>query len=690
MLEQKPLDMTPEMIAFGSTSTMQAVNRVKNSLNYTLKNDYGINDPEITEKFLRLHGLNKEKFDYINALEVLIEQGAANASIDINANKSEVSITGLSVEAALPNTKITGYRYLYRKMKGMYGKQEAKRLAGLMYNMTLAIADSTNILKPYCFAINAQKLVFEGKNWGPAPSEIPQRVVSYIGALCEVVHQLSCHTAGALAIGSFFFDIAYMILFREKKTLTELTVDPKNKDSYSKEVENALQSFIFSMNSLSRNGVETPFTNISIFDRVKIQNFLADDNLGWYYDWNEATDEIKADCGSEENWKEYVEKVILYVQELYMQNMDKGVTAEGGHPFTFPVSTVNFSRYPKEDGTYGVEDEAFLDDFCDYHDIFRFNIYSSEGNKISSCCRLINDYDLFALGGQVNSFGGSGLSLGSHRVITINLRRIALECQSFDGDSATSYMGLLKERMDDASKILRAHRELLKDLTALGKQPFIANGWLELDKMFSTFGLLGYYEANKDLQKFGEKDYLPEILTFINKYALKLSLEQKNPYNIEQIPAEGMCSKCADSDRWIFGEDKVPEKIYSNQFLPNYGPTANYSVYEKMSEEARLGKYLTGGGICHLNIGERITPKQARKLIHTALETGLEHFAVNSVYSICPDNHWTLGKVEKCPKCGKPIVDWATRVVGFMTRVNNWSQPKREEDFKKRNYGVKI
>lgn len=685
MLEQKPLDLTPEMIAFGSTSTMQAVNRVKNSLNYTLKNDYGINDPEITEKFLRLHGLNKEKFDYINALENLIEHGAAAASIDINANKSEVSITGLSAEAALPNSKITGFRYLYRKMKGMYGKQEAKRLSGLMYNMALAIADSTNILKPYCFAVNAQKLVFEGKNWGPAPSELPKRVVSYIGALCEVIHQLSCHTAGALAVGSFFFDIAYMILIRENKTLTELRTT-----EYSKEVENAIQSFIYSMNSLSRNGVETPFTNISIFDRTKIENFLDDDNLGWYYDWNEASEKVHKDCGSEENWKKYIEEVILYVQELYMINMDKGVTVEGGHPFTFPVSTVNFSRYPKEDGTFEVEDQKFLDDFCEDHDIVRFNIYSSEGNKISSCCRLINDYDLFALGGQVNSFGGSGLSLGSHRVITINLRRLALECQSFDDGAPTSYMSLLKSRMDDASKILRAHRELLKDLTALGCQPFIKNGWLELDKMFSTFGLLGYYEANKDLQRFGEKDYLPEILTFINEYALRLSLEQKNPYNIEQIPAEGMCSKCADSDRWIFGEDKVPEKIYSNQFLPNYGPTANYSLYEKMSEEARLGKYLTGGGICHLNVGERITSQQAKKLIQTALETGLEHFAVNSVYSICEDEHWSLGKLDTCPVCHKPIIDFSTRVVGFQTRVKNWSKPKREEDFQKRNYGLKI
>lgn len=669
-------DTNDLLAAFSNATHAQALSRVRNTLNYSLKNNYNIEDAEITDKFLKMHGLNKEKFDFIKSLEALIEAGAANESIDINANKSEVSMTGLLAEAALPINKLVGYRYLYRKMNEMYGKREAKKLSGLMYDMALAIADSTNILKPYCFSINAQKVVFEGKPWGSAPSEIPHRVGSYIGMLSEIVHQLSTHTAGALAIGSFFFDIAHLMLFKEGKTLTQL-----KSTKYRKSIKQAIQSFIFSMNSLSRNGVESPFTNISIFDRPKIQAFIADDNMGWYYDWAEASDKIKEDCGSEENWKVYVQDIIIELQEIYMELMDTGVTAEGGHPFEFPVSTVNFSRILKDDGSFDVADKRFLEDYCDKHDIVRYNNYSSEGNKVSSCCRLINDFDLFELGGQVNSFGGSGLSLGSHRVITINLNRIALECSDFE-----NYMSILKSRLDDASKILRAHKELLKDLTARGKQPFITNGYLEIEKMFSTFGLLGYYEANKNLQRFGEKDYLPEILTFINKYALELSLEQKNPYNIEQIPAEGMCSKCADTDRWIFGEDKVPEAIYSNQFLPNYGPTANYSIYEKMSEEARLGKYLTGGGICHLNVGEKLTSKQARQILQTALETGLEHFAINSVYSICADEHWTLGEVDTCPVCGKPIIDHATRVVGFMTRVKNWSKPKREEDFNKRKY----
>ena len=169
-----------------------------------------------------------------------------------------------------------------------------------------------------------------------------------------------------------------------------------------------------------------------------------------------------------------------------------------------------------------------------------------------SNCRLVNDLELFSMGGQVNSFGGTGLSLGSHRVATINLRRIALECDSFD-----DYLSRLKDRMDSAADILIAHRALLKDLVKKGVEPFVENGWLDLDKMFSTFGIMGYYEAVEDLKKRfgGGMDYLREILVFINDYARELTKQRKNIFNIEQIPGESMCSRLADADKLIFNRD---------------------------------------------------------------------------------------------------------------------------------------
>ena len=662
---------------YDASSVNSSLSRIRNTLNYSLKKKYGIEDPQITEQFMKIHGLDKQRFEFISNFEHLIENGIATDSVDSNSNKGSVSTAGLLVETALPINKLIGYRYLYRKMNELYGKKRAKFLSGEMYDESIAIADSTALLRPYCFSINAQKLVLEGRPWGAAPSLPPHRVGSYIAALCETIHQLSNHLAGAIAVGSFFFDIAHLILNKEKRTLG----DVKNDPVYRKYIENSLQSFVHSVNHLSRNSTESPFSNISIFDRPKIKGMI-EQYFDWYFDYDDVNPRVKEECPDESGWLEYVMNIVLEVQEIYMEVMDRGDVLHDGRQFTFPVSTVNISKKKINDGSYEIEDPEFLDNFCKKHDVVRYNIYTAVGEKIASCCRLVNDLELFSMGGQVNSFGGTGLSLGSHRVATINLRRIAPECNSFD-----DYLSRLKNRMDSAADILIAHRALLKDLVKKGVEPFVENGWLDLDKMFSTFGIMGYYEAVEDLKKrFGEgMDYLKEILVFINDYARELTKERKNIFNIEQVPGESMCARLADADRYLFGKELVPEEIYANQFLPNTIP--GHTLWEKMEVEGKYGDLLTGGGICHFNVGEKITGNQAKTIIKYAVKVGCEHFAINTVYSICENEHWTLGEVDKCPQCGKDIIDHATRVVGFLTRTSDWSKKKKLYDFDKRTYG---
>ena len=151
-MEDKIIEInTDDKSTFDSSSVNSALNRIKNTLNYSLKENYGIEDPEVTEKFLHMHGLDKSRFDFINNFETLIEKGIADESVDTNSNKNEKTINGFFMEVSLPIKKLVGYRYLYRKMKEMYGKKEAKRLSGEMYDMSLALADSSNILIPYSY-----------------------------------------------------------------------------------------------------------------------------------------------------------------------------------------------------------------------------------------------------------------------------------------------------------------------------------------------------------------------------------------------------------------------------------------------------------------------------------------------------------------------------------------------------------
>jgi ribonucleoside-triphosphate reductase (formate) len=663
---------------FSNGSVAQSLSRVKNCLNFALKEKYGIVDNNVTDRFLKMHGLSSKNFDFINNFETLIEKGIADNSVDANANKGEKSISGFFVESTLPINKLVGYRYLYRKMKEMYGKKRAKFLAGEMYDMSLALADSTNIPKPYCFAVNASRLVTEGRPWGSLYSAPPKHLDTYIHCLSEIIHQLSNHLAGAIAVGSFFLDLAHMLIYRDKKTLTDLS-DPQ----YRKDVENSLQSFVHSMNHLSRNSVESPFTNISIFDRAKILSLISDDSMGWYFEKEDPFDGIPQraidDCG-DGDWKDYIVKVILEIEDIYMDIMDAGDKCHDGRPITFPVSTVNISRKKNDQGEFEFADEEFVSHICANHDIMRYNIYISEGTKTASCCRLINDSDLFELGGQVNSFGGTSLSLGSHRVVTINLRRIMLECSSWE-----DYKKRLYDRMNSAADILKAHKELLADLIKKGTQPFMSNGWLDLDKMFSTFGIMGYYEAAEDAKKRfgGDFDYIGDLVKTIDQYSREFTKTKGIITNVEEIPGENMAVKLANTDRWIYGDQAVSEPLYANQFIPLW---VDATLHEKFMEEGRLSKLLTGGGICHYSLGEKITHQQAKKVIKEALKCGMEHFALNPTYSICSNDHFTFGQHKVCPKCGKPITDQLTRTVGFFVRTSNMTTVKREEDYKKRFY----
>ena len=40
----------------------------------------------------------------------------------------------------------------------------------------------------------------------------------------------------------------------------------------------------------------------------------------------------------------------------------------------------------------------------------------------------------------------------------------------------------------------------------------------------------------------------------------------------------------------------------------------------------------------------------------------------------------TVGSDKICPICGKPIEDFYTRVVGFLTNIKNWHKVRREKD----------
>ena len=670
-----------------TSSTTRTIKNIRKNLLATLKANYSITDKnklkEIADKILSIHGLREENFDFVKQFEDGLMKRISEVSTDENANKNEKVMRGYLNEIEKSVDKLIGYDVLYRILKEMYGEKEAKKLTGEMYSYALGLSDSSAITIPYCYALDASKLVTIGRDFGVLKSKPAKRVSSYISALCETIHQMSNHLAGAVAIGTFFFDLAHIMIYKERRTLNEIKTDKRIR----KTIENEIQQFIHSVNHLSRNGVESPFTNVSIFDRIKLKKFLEEDQMGWYFPNHKAvsTDNDLEDKMSKEAFEDYVMNYILELQNLYLDFFEKGDPSQNGMPYRFPVSTICFSKRKNDKGEWEIEDKEFEKSICK-RDVSRFNLFNSEGDKIASCCRLLSDSEMINIAAQSNSFGAGGsISIGSHRVITVNFQRIALECKSFE-----DYKNILTYRTRECAKILKAHKMLIMKFAKEGYEPFISNGFINPRRLFSTFGILGIYEANKTLkQRFPElkdQDVIKELLVQFNKEMQEFSKEYGITGNIEQIPGESYAVRFAEADKAIFDLDDNYYKLYANQFCPLY---ENFSIFDKVETDGKYNQLLTGGGIVHIQAASDTTPQQNEKLLDYACKSGCEHYAINKVFSKCSKcgavkNH----KVEKCEECGAepPNIEYYTRIVGFFTPVNSWNTVRREWEFPRRRF----
>lgn len=654
---------------YNEADTSVTIRSAKKTLKNNLKKKFPDLTPEninsVAETLMELNGLDFNHFNFLKSVERIISEKLNDVSIDDNSNKNEKTIEGIFSEATAPVKKAVGYDYLYRTMKELYGKRRAKYLTAQMYDYSLGLSDSTNILKPYCYAIDASKLVLEGRKFGTLPSKPAKRVSSYISALCETIHQMSSHLAGAIAIGTFFYDIAHLSLYK-----MDLKLENLEEDKCKKHYENEFQQFVHSVNHLSRNSNESPFTNLSVFDHDKIR-YIVEEDLNWYFpipSWYK---------GTASEWSEYVTEFIYKLQSVFLDFFDKGDPCNNGMPYRFPVVTANFSK-EEVNGEYTLSDPIFLKDMTN-RDIYRYNIFNSSGTKVASCCRLINDTEMLEMASQSNSFGAGALAqLGSHRVVTINFNRIALESESIE-EFWTTY----EKRIDEARDVLKAHKVLISALADKGLQMFIDNYWIRMDRLFSTFGILGIYEAAKTLSdRFGVSDLTSDILKKLSEKCNEFTKQDRdNVYNIEQIPGESYAVRLAKVDKILYGDNRVPYELYANQFVPLW---EDASIWEKFDIDGKYNQLITGGGIVHATIGEKVTPLQAEKLIKYATKVGCEHFALNAVYSKCEEGHTNFGNLTKCPECGNSIVEKLSRVVGFFTPVTSWNKTRREWEFEKR------
>jgi ribonucleoside-triphosphate reductase len=328
-----------------------------------------------------------------------------------------------------------------------------------------------------------------------------------------------------------------------------------------------------------------------------------------------------------------------------------------------------------------VGDKAFLEDLAEYNTEGVFNIFiTNDKAKIASCCRMINNKTELMKYKGIDSFGNGGLNLGSHRVVTINLVRLARKTKTLD-----LFKESLKRAMYDSAKILVAHRALIKDrINQNFLQFFKPMKWLDLDTMFfSTIGFNGIYEAFKTLgiDLVQSQDEAIELFKYCNDLLNDLAGEYQVPFNLEQIPGEGAAINLAKKDKVYFGDSE--DILYSNQFVPLW---ENIDLISRAKIDGKLSKFFGGGVISHLNISAKTSKKQMVDLISFATSCGLDHFALNACFAKCSNGHVSVTNGALCPICGEQINERYTRVVGYLTPINNWVKERREYEFPRRRF----
>lgn len=604
-----------------------------------------------------LNGFGEKQLSYTDFIDNFVDkQTVADASIDGNANVGHKDIVSLENEMSKPHSKLLAFNKIYYELNKKYGFQTANEWLRGEWTGEFYLHDSSSATyKPYCFAYDIEQLVNKGLFFIDGfNAQPPKHLTTYTDFVVEFISWCCNRSSGAVGLPSF---LVYSYYFWKLDCKNGYTV--KNPEYYR---DQEFQRIIYKINQpYVRSGIQSAFTNFSIFDRPYMEALFGGKTFP------DGTFII-----------DYIDDILQY-QRAFMDVVSK-IRAE--NMMTFPVLTVALLR---RDGKF--IDESTARWACRHNMKWAdSNFFISDNiNSLSNCCRLTSDIqDL----GYFNSIGGTALEVGSVKVNTVNLARIAYEAK----DEA-DYLRLLRERVTLACKCLDVIRHIIQRNIEKGLLPNYSLDIMHLSSQYNSIGILGCYES---LQKFGyvAKDqfgytsyteqgmqFAKAILTTINEVKQQFASDKDYMINVEQIPGERAAYILMQKDKFFYPNEGYELPLYGNQWIPLGIKT---SLHEKIRLSAELDKACGGGAISHINIDAPMTDFNAAwDLLNYIADMGVTYFAFNLRISACKHNHGFYG--DTCPICGEPRETTYQRIVGFLVPERTYSK-ERKAEFKLRDW----
>lgn len=605
------------------------------------------------ETFTKLNALSKEQLNFTSFIDNFIDSNnVASASIDANANVKQKDICSLETEMSKPHSKLLAYNKIFYEFKKKYGLEYAQKWLENEWNGSMYLHDAYSAsYKPYCFAYDLEEVCQKGLYFVDGfGGGAPKHLTTFVVHVKEFISWTSNRTSGACGLPSFLIHAFY---YWKNDVASGYYL--KNPEYYR---DQCFQEFIFGLNQPYLRINQCSFTNITIMDREYLSEIFGGRT---YPDGSYVID--------------YIEELIEF-QKAFMRVVSRIRTEM---MFTFPVLTYSLLY---QNGKF--VDEEFAR-WCSDHNTewCDSNFYIGESvTSLSSCCRLVNDFT--KLDGFINSIGGTSLKIGSVKVNTINLMRIAYESRR----DKNKFFDILKDRTSLCMNTLDVVRSIIERNVEKGILPNYQEGLIDMKNQYNTIGINALYETVRyfDListDELGNKyyseeglEFASEILNYINDLKDEYAKDKSYSINVEAVPGERCAVVLAQKDHELFyGENEYDDFIYANQWIPL---TEDCTLDEKIRVSSVLDKKCGGGQILHINVdGQFSNKEQAWESLKYIASKGVIYFAFNNKISTCENKHGFYGEI--CPKCGKPKIDTFQRIVGYLVPSSNYSKERCRE-----------
>jgi len=632
---------------------------IKVKLNKNFQTAYNRMSEMYGEEMAYLNGFGDKQLSYTDFIDNFIDKDTvADASVDGNSNVGNKDMRTLMNEMPKPHRKLLAFNKIFYEMNKRYGFKDANDWLEKEWTKALYMHDSdTSTYVHYCFAYDlkdvAEKGLFFLNNFNAEP---PRHLSTFVDFVKEFISFAANRSSGAVGLPNL---IPYMYYFWKKDVANGYAT--KSPDYYARQ---QIQRFVYAVNQpYVRDGMQSAFTNCSVFDMKYLEALFAGSQ---FPDGSFMIDDLK-------EIQEFQKVFMETIAEIRQHNM-----------FTFPVLTISLLR---KDGKFA--DEEFARWGIEHNRIWSdSNLFIDDSvNSLSNCCRLKSNIEDL---GYFNSIGGTALKVGSVKVSTVNLARLALE---YPGDEDL-YLTALHELVELDCKALDCVRHIIMRNVEKGLLPNFSKGIVDFDHLYNTVGIIGIYETMKTFGYTREDElgnvYYTEKADAFGKRIFEMLHATKDAFaadkdykiNVEQIPGESAAAKMQIADEFFFPDTVVKDlPLYGNQFIPLGIKT---TMVERIRIASLFDSYCNGGSIAHLNIDAPFdTFEKAWDAVNYIADQGLTYFAFNTKIQACAHNHAFYG--TKCPICGGDVTTEYTRIVGFYTPIKSWSK-ERKAEFKLRQW----